>query len=130
MALPLVTFTVNDGASTPVAQTFTVQFRDALTSAFRNFAAGLVRGSQVLTHEIRLAKTSTAANRVMMSLTTPVEGTVDGSLTVLRSSLFKVEANFAPDASEAERATAWGLFLNIMANADVKNSVTKLQALG
>jgi hypothetical protein len=129
MSLPLATFTVNDGASTPVAQTFTVQSRDGMVSQFRNMAAGLVRGMQVFTHEIRIAKTNAAANRVLISLATPVEGTVDGSLTVLRSSLFKVEANFAPDASEAERATAYGLFLNALAQADIQESVEKLQTL-
>jgi hypothetical protein len=129
MALPLASFTVNDGASTPVAQTFTVAKRDGTVSQFRNMASGLVRGNQTLTHEIRLGATSAAANRALISLTTPVEGVVDGQNTVVRSSLFKVEANFAPDASETERATAWGLLLNTLSNADVKSSVTKLQTL-
>jgi hypothetical protein len=130
MALPLASFTVNDGASTPAAQTFTASNRDGGVSTFRNMASGLVRGQQLLNHEIRLGKTTTAANRALIALQTPVEGTVEGQTTVLRSSSFKVEANFAPDASEAERATVYGLLLNVLAQADVKNSVIKLQNLG
>lgn len=129
MTLPLASLTVNDGASTPVAQTFTVATRDGALSIFRNMAAGLVRGAQILQHEIRLGKTSGAANRALLQLQTPVEGTVDGQTVVLRSSLFKVEANFAPDAGETERMTAYGLFLNTLGNADVKDSVIKLQNL-
>lgn len=130
MALPLASFTVNDGASTPVAQTFTIANRDGSATTFRNMAAGLVRGQQLLSHEIRLGKTNGAANRALINLQTPVEGTVDGQTAVLRTSSFKVEANFAPDASESERATAYGLLLNALGNADVKSSVTKLQSLG
>lgn len=127
MALPLASFTVNDGASTPVAQTFTAVSREGMVSTFRNLAGGLIRGSQRVIHEIRLARTEAAANRALVQMIGPVEGTIDGQLQVLRQSQFKLEANFAPDASEAERATLYGLFLNVLAQADVKSSVVKLQ---
>lgn len=130
MALPLATFTVNDGASTPVAQTFAVADRTGLVSLFRNGAAALVRGMQILNHEIRLAKTPNAANRALITLQAPVEATVDGQITVIRSSLFKLEANFSPNSPELERQTQYGLFLNALAQADIKASVIKLQSLG
>ncbi len=130
MALPLATFTVNDGASTPVAQTFSIADRTGLVSLFRNGIATLVRGMQVFNHEIRLAKTPNAANRALISLTAPVEATVDGQITVIRSSLFKLEANFSPNSPELERQTHYGLFLNALAQADIKTSVIKLQSLG
>lgn len=130
MALPLATFTVNDGASTPVAQTFSIADRTGLVSLFRNGIATLVRGMQIFNHEIRLAKTPNAANRALISLTAPVEATVDGQVTVIRSSLFKLEANFSPNSPELERQTHYGLFLNALAQADIKASVIKLQSLG
>lgn len=130
MSLPLASFTVNDGASTPVAQTFSIADRTGLTSLFRNGAAALVRGMQLFNHEIRLAKTPNAANRALIQLTTPVEATVDGQITVIRSSLFKLEANFSPNSPELERQEHYGLFLNALAQADVKSSVIKLMSLG
>lgn len=128
MALPLTTFTVNDGATTPVAQTFNIADREGMGSLFRNGVSALVRGAQTLFHEIRIAKTPKAANRALINLTCPVEGTVDGQTTVLRSSLFKLEANFSPDSPESERQTHYGEFLNVLTNADMKSSVIKLQA--
>lgn len=130
MALPITAFTVNDGATpTPVAQTFNGVNRDGMASTFRNAVSSLVRGAQIFAHEVRLAKTPNAANRVLISLQTPVEGTVDGQVTVLRSSLFKLEANFSPNAPETERVTHYYEFLNALAHADIKLSVPKLQSL-
>lgn len=129
MALPITTLTVNDGATTPVAQTFAVSDRTGLTSTLRNGAAALVRGMHILFHEIRLAKTPKAANRALINLQTPTEATVDGQTTVIRSSLFKLEANFSPDSPEIERQTHFGLFLNAVNHADVKASIIKLQSL-
>lgn len=130
MALPATSITVNDGAPTPVAQTFSIVDRTALASVYRNMAAALVRGSQNFTHEVRLAKTNGGANRVLMQLVAPVEGTVNGQTAVIRSSLFKVECNFSPDAPESERQTQYGLLINLLSQADVKTATQKLQSLG
>lgn len=130
MAIPATTLVINDGAETPVAQTFSIFDRTALASAFRNGIASLVRGSQKFVHEVRLGKTAGAANRVLISLTAPIEGTVDGQVAVVRSHLLKAEINFSPDASEIERQTVYGLFANALQNADVKSASIKLVSLG
>lgn len=130
MAIPATSITVNDGAATPVSQTFSIFDRTALASAFRNGIASLIRGSQKFVHEVRIGKDKAAANRVIMTLTAPIEGTVDGQVTVVRSHLLKAEINFSPDASEAERQTVYGLFCNLMAQADVKTATQKLVSLG
>lgn len=129
MAIPATSITVNDGAGTPVAQTFSIVDRTALTSVFRNMAASLVRGSQKFTHEVRLANSNGAANRVFSSLVTPVEGVIDGVTTVLRTSSFKLECNFSPDSTATERQTAYGLFINLLSQADVKAATTGLISL-
>lgn len=129
MAIPATSITVNDGAGTPVAQTFSIVDRTALTSVFRNMAAALVRGSQKFTHEVRLANSNGAANRVFSSLVTPVEGVIDGVTTVLRTSSFKLECNFSPDSTATERQTAYGLFINLLSQADVKAATTGLISL-
>lgn len=128
MALPLSSITVNDGATPPVAQTFSSVNRDGMVSEFRNLASALVRGAQMMVHRISLGKTDKAANRALISLTTPTEAVVDGQTVVVRSSLFKLEANFAPAATEQERVKDYTLFLNLLNNADMKTSVTKLQS--
>lgn len=117
------TFTVNDGADTPVAKTFTIQDRQGSKSTFRSSDSVLVSGQKVFAHDARLGKTGTAANRALAALTYPVEAVVDGSTKVVRISTAKVEFNHAPDATEAERKAFVGLFLNQLANADIKLSL-------
>lgn len=130
MAIPASSITVNDGATTPVAQTFSIIDRTGLVSTFRNAASSLLRGAQKLVHEVREGKSATAANRCLMSLAVPVEGVVDGQTTVVRSSLFRFEANYSPEANEAERLTHYVEFLNVLSHADVKSASTKLISLG
>lgn len=130
MALPASSITVNDGATTPVAQTFSIADRTGLVSAYRNTVAALIRGMQIFKHEARLGKSNGAANRVLMSLVCPIEGLVSGQTTVIKTSSFKVECNFSPDASLDERKTAFGLLVNMLAHADVKDATTKLVSLG
>lgn len=128
MALPMSSITVNDGAPTPVSQTFTGTNRDGMVSEFRNLASALVRGAQTFVHKIVIGKTDKAANRAIIHLTTPTEAVVDGQTVVLRSSLFKLEANFAPAATEQERTKDYVLFLNLLNHADMMQSVVKLQS--
>lgn len=130
MAVPTSSITVNDGAATPVAQTFSITDRTGLISRFRNVAASLVRGAQNFVHEVRLGKSGKAANRVLASITCPVEAVVGGQTTVVRSSLFRLECNFSPDSPEAERLTHLGLALNLFTQADVKTATAKLISLG
>lgn len=130
MPIPAASLTVKDGAGTPVDHTFSIVDRTGLASVYRNMAASLVRGSEAFTHEIRLGKSSGAANRALMTMVVPTEGTVNGIITVSRSSLFKAECNFSPDAPEVERTTQYGLFINMLAHVDVKQAVTKLISLG
>lgn len=129
MALPATSITVNDGAATPVAQTFSIVDRTGLASVFRNMAAALVRGSQAFKHEIRLASSATAANRALMSLAVPREGVVNGSTAVVRTSTFKLEANYSPDSPVAERKSDLVLFLNLASQADVVKASTDLVSL-
>lgn len=130
MALPLTTFTINDGAGTPVAQTFNIDDREGVKTVFRNGASTLLRGNQIFTHEARKGKTAAAANRVLMSFTYPKEGTVDGQVQVLNSSGHKVEFNFAPGLTEAERQAQVGEVINTLSQADIKSSIIKVQVAG
>jgi len=131
MSIPTAGFTVNDGATPPVATAFTIADRTGLVSTFRVTSAALIRGMKVLVHQVALGKSTTAANRCMINMTYPVEGLgPSGQTTVLRSSLFKLEANFAPDMTQDERTAAYGLFLNALAQADVKEATVKLVSLG
>jgi hypothetical protein len=123
------TFTVNDGADTPVAKTFTINDRQGSRSTFRSGDSSLVSGQKVVTHEARLAKTATAANRMLLSFTNPAEAEVDGSTKVVRSSSAKVEFNFAPDANEDERQAFVGLVLNCLSQADIKASLISVSTL-
>lgn len=129
MALPATSLTINDGANTPVAQTFSITDRTGLMSAFRNGAASLVRGAQNLVHRVSLGKNKGAANAVMIELSYPVEGTVEGQTAVIRTHKARAEIFFSPDAPELERQTFYGLFANALAHADVKQATVKLVSI-
>lgn len=123
------TFTVNDGADTPVAQVFSVNDRDGMKSTFRNAAASLVRGMKQFIHEARIGKTASAANRVLLTWILPTEGTVNGQIVVLRQSTVKLEYNWAPDATEDERQALEGIVRNTLANADIKAATIAVSTL-
>lgn len=123
------TITVNDGASTPVSNVFTVHDRVGTKSFFRNFASALVRGQKIFTHEPVIGVSSKAANRALMTLTVPHEGTVDGAVTVIGQTTARVDINFHPSLDAATRQAIYGLLANLINEADVKAQSIALSAL-
>lgn len=130
MALPATSITVNDGANTPVPQSFSLTDRTGLTTLLRNTAASLVRGAQTIKHRVVLGGNRRQANSVTIETVAPVEGTVDGQITVVRTSRAQTVFYFSPDAPEAERQALYGLHANLLAHADVKEASKKLVSLG
>lgn len=122
--------TVNDGATPPVSHVFTIQDRDGGKTVFRDSAGRSIRGSNVFAHTAALAKTAAAANRNIVSLTSPQEGeSATGGVQVESTSNFKFEANFAPGLTKEQRLTKLVLFLNLLAQADVKANMVDVSPL-
>lgn len=128
MAL-ISTFTVNDGATTPVARTFSIAGREGSKTEYRDFSSSLISGNRLFYHDIRRARSDGAANRVLMQFVYPQEGTVEGLTKVVASSSAKVEVNFAPGMSEADRKAFVGLMINTLSQADIKDSIIKVTEL-
>ncbi len=123
------TITVNDGAATPVSNVFTVHDRVGTKSIFRNFASALVRGQKIFTHEPVIGQSAKSANRALMTLTVPHEGTVDGVLTVIGQTTCRVDINFHPSLNEDARKAIYGLLANLVSEVDVKAQSIALSAL-
>lgn len=129
--MPQITsITVNDGATPPVSHVFAIQDRDGGKSVFRDSAGQSIRGCNVFAHTATLAKTAAAANRNIVSLNSPQEGaTATGGVQVENVSNFKFEANFAPGLTKEQRLTKLTLFLNLLAQADVKANMVDVSPL-
>lgn len=129
--MPQVTsITVNDGATPPVSHVFAIQDRDGGKTVFRDSAGQSVRGCNVFAHTALLAKTSVAANRNIVSLSSPVEVTTPtGAVQVESVSNFKFEANFASGLTKEQRTAKLVLFLNLLAQADVKANMVDISPL-
>jgi hypothetical protein len=122
------TKTVNDGAATPVARTFSIFDRTGLKSIFRDSAAALVRGMRTFTHTVVIGTQPKQSDSVRLLLNYPVEGEVDGQTVVVRTLQAEVNYRFAQGSPEDERKAFVGLFNNLLTDADVKDSVIKLYA--
>jgi len=122
--------TVNDGANTPVSNVFTIHDRIGTKSLFRNFASVLVRGQKIFTHEPIIGKSNRAANRALMTLSCPIEGTVNGATEVIGTATARVDVNFHPSQDLNSRKAMYGLLINLMSETDVKAQSLDLASLG
>lgn len=123
------TITVNDGATAPVARTFAIFDRTGLKSIFRDSAAALIRGMRSFTHSVVIASQPKQSDSVRLITNYPVEGTVDGQTVVVRHLQAETVYRFAQGSPEDERKAFVGLHLNLIGQADVKDSCIKLYAL-
>lgn len=115
--------TVNDGQGTPAAHTFSPHSIDRMKAEFRDRASTTSAGNRVITHEVRKPASATGADRTLLGFTFPVEVTADGITKVARTSSAQVVYNFAPDATDAEKADAVAYVQNYISLAAVKAAV-------
>lgn len=123
----MAALSINDGAGTPAAHTFAVQTTSGLLAQWYEKAAGIFAGFFSLSHEVRMAKTPTAANRVIISLSVPSTATVDGVLKRVRVSSAQVAFNFAQDATLQERKDTLAYITNYLSNATAKAAIYDME---
>jgi hypothetical protein len=112
--------TINDGAATPVAHTFTPQSVDGGKALFFDKVTGIPAGYSRLDHEVRLAKSATGAHSVIVGFLIPIMALVNGVQTRVRVSSAQVRLNFAQDSTDQERKDLVAYVINGLSNATIK----------
>lgn len=123
----IAALSINDGAATPVAHTFSVQSTNGAKAEWKERTAGSPAGFLTISHEVVTPGTPTSAYRVRVGFSFPATETINGVPTVTRMNSAQVTLNFAQSSTEQERKDALAYVTNFLANANVKTSVHSIE---
>lgn len=121
-------YNVNDGQTTPVAHAFAPSGeKDGNTASFFDRSPTISAAWKKIVHTARMATSANAANRVLISITDPVSGTVDGQTVKIGQNSAKIEFNFRQNALDQEKKDIVAYTINWLSNATVKDGVIKVE---
>lgn len=123
----IAALTINDGAATPVAHTFSVVSTDGKKAQWADRTSNTIIGNRTITDEVRVPNGTGTAYRRLIGFSTPTEALVDGTYKVVRVGSAQVIFNFAPDSTNQERVDQLAYVANYLANASVKAAVPALE---
>lgn len=124
----IAALTINDGATTPVAHTFSPVTTNGSKAVFADRSSTTLKGNRVITDEVRTPANGTGAYRRITGFSFPTEAVVDGSTVVARLGSAQVVFNFAQDSTEQERKDQLAYVANWLANASVKTAIPNNEA--
>lgn len=123
----IAALTINDGASTPVAHTFSPVTTNGSKAEWADRSSALPAGFLGISHEVRRPASALAAQRVVIGFNCPVVETANGVATVTRYSSAKLEINFSNLSTESERKDLVAYIKNFLANATVTSSLVNIE---
>lgn len=123
----IAALTINDGATTPAAHTFSVVTTSGQKAVWADKVSGIPAGYTKLTHEVREATSKVGAHRVILGYEFPTMGTVNGLSQRVRVSSAQVTLNFAQDSTDQERKDLVAYVTNSLGNATVKPSLYTIE---
>jgi hypothetical protein len=123
----IAAISINDGAATPVAHSFSVQSTNGAKAEWKERTSGAPAGFYTISHEVVNPSSPTAAYRIKIGFSLPVTETVNGVPTVTRMNSAQVVLNFAQSSTEQERKDAVAFVINFMSNANVKSSAHAIE---
>lgn len=118
--------TINNGAATPVAKTFSPERVSPELSVFTERSAGASSGFIRLSYGLDVAKSTRKTNRVNVEISMPVTAIVNGITSLQYTGLFKGYWVLPDQMSPAERADMHAFVTNALANANIKAAVKDL----
>lgn len=124
----IAALTINDGAATPIAHTFSPVATNGSKAEWADRSPGIPAGYLTLSDEVRKPTGPGTAHRKIVGLNAPVTATVDGSLKVVRNSSAQVILNFAQDSTVQERKDLLAYVSGYLGNADVKLSIQNIES--
>lgn len=123
----IAALTVYDGASTPVAHTFSPQSTTGARSQWADRSPTIPAGYRTISHELAEPNGNRTVHKVTMGFMVPVVATVDGSDTVVRYDSGQVVLNINPLSTLQERKDLLAYIANTLGLAAVKTSVENLE---
>lgn len=118
---------IND--ATPTAHVFVPVSVSPQLSLFRNVADAAISGSEEqIGLSLSRANANRATNKVKLTFAMPFEQTVDGQVIVRSTARFTGEWTLPDDMSATERGHFAALVKNSVAQADIEDYVTDLEA--
>lgn len=118
---------VNDGATTPVAHTFSPVSTNGAHGYWADRSQATPAGYYKMDHNVENPNGNRQVYRVTIGLGVPTLASIDGVQTVVRTNSAQVVFNMHPESTLQERTDLHALVSNALANADVKTSVVQIE---
>lgn len=123
----IAALSINDGAATPVAHTFSPVTTDGSLAKWADRSPSIPNGFRTLSHEVQAPNGTRTVHRIIMGFNVPVVATVNSVDTVVRNSSAQVTLNIHPEATLQERKDLLAYVTNSLGLADVKTSVQNIE---
>lgn len=123
--MPAITaLTINDGATTPVAHTFSPVSTNGSKAEFADRSSATMAGFRVISDELRKPASPTGAWRRIIGYMFPVEAVVDGKTVVVDYDSAQVIFNFSQTSTDQRRKDAHAYVNNHIGLTSVKSAIT------
>lgn len=123
----IAALTINDGATTPVAHTFSPVTTDGSLAKWADRSPSIPSGFRTMSLDVAPPSGTRTVYRVSGGFYVPVVATVNSVDTVVRFSSAQVVLNIHPDSTLQERKDLLAYVLNAFGLATVKTSVENLE---
>lgn len=123
----IAALTINDGATTPVAHTFSPANITGNKAEWQDRSPVTPAGYRKFHHEVSQPSPQRTTHKMTFGLYNPTEAVVNGSTVVARSCAAQLTLNFPPDSTLQERKDTLAYMANFLANASVKSSVENIE---
>ncbi len=123
----IAALTINDGAATPVAHTFTPVTTNGSVAKWADRSPSIPAGFRTITEEVRDPSGNRTVHKITLGFYIPVVATVDSVDKVVRFNSAQVVFNMAPDSTLQERDDTLTYVINTLSHASVRTSVENLE---
>lgn len=123
----IAALTINDGAASPVAHTFSPVSTDGSKAQWADRSPSIPAGFLGVSHEILSPNGSRTVHRIQAGYMMPTVATVNSVDTVVRYSSAQVILNIHPESTLAERKNLLAYVANSLGLATWKTSVENLE---
>jgi len=123
----IAALTINDGATTPVAHTFSPVSTTGSKAIWADRSPSIPSGYRTISQEVLDPAGARTVYRVTWGFKNPTVASVSGSDTVVRFASAKLELNFHAESTLQERKDTLAYISNTLSNATMKTSVENLE---
>jgi len=118
--------TINDGAATPVATTFSVEAENGITYTFAERSNGVAIGFRRLSVSTKLATGNAVTNRAKYAVELPVTTVINGVTQLAYTLRANVDVILPVASTDAERKNLFAFLTNGLQHALVRGAVRDL----